>query len=164
MNKRTKISLVSLAVVGTILGGTASSCAGESKEDTLRNEQQAQKAQGDTLEKRNLEEKRRREENPNAIGYVYLLSFGKPVGYYIIKGKLSSNGSQRTPEQDIHWTCKTNHGCQPVVVDGAQDDGSYGDPDPGIFFFTTEGVKVVTDLDYIQSDQPLSIDVPRLVK
>jgi hypothetical protein len=51
----------------------------------------------------------------------------------------------------------------PVVVDGPQDDGSYGSGDPGIFFFLTNGTKVVTSLDYIQTDQPIpGITAPKL--
>lgn len=144
--------------LGLLLSVTACS----SGDDKARNEIQAKKATGDTLEKRNLREKFKREENPNAIGYVYLMNFGQIVGFYAIKGKVSSSGSQATPEDEIHWTCRSSHGCQPVIVDGPQDDGSYGTEDPGIFFFTTEDVKVVTSLDYIHSDQPLPIDVPRL--
>jgi len=88
------------------------------------------------------------------------------AGYYVTKGKISSSGSQATPEQDIHWTCGGTagyYGCQPVVVDGPQDDGSYGAGDPGIFFFLTNGTKVVTSLDYIQTDQPIpGIAAPKL--
>lgn len=160
MTRTWKITLASLAAVGVIVG-TASGCS--SGDDKARRELTAQKATGNTLEKQNLEEKRRREENPNAIGYVYLVSFGKPFGYYVTKGKISSNGSQRTPSDDVIWTCDGGH-CDHMVVQGPQDDGSYGEPDPGVFFFTTDGTKVVTDLDYIHSDQPLAIDVPRLDK
>jgi outer membrane murein-binding lipoprotein Lpp len=146
-----------VAVAAFLLAG----CTTPSKDDKARDELQAQKATGNTLEKQNLTEKRKREENPNAIGYVYLVSFGKPFGYYVTKGKISANGSQLTPTDDVIWTCRSGS-CSPVTVDGPQDDGSYGDKDPGIFFFTADGTKVVTDLDYIHSDQPLAIDVPRL--
>jgi hypothetical protein len=140
-------------------------CSSQTAEEKARDQQQqaAASAPGvDTLEIKNLKEKKRREENANAIGYVYLVSFGKVLGYYVTKGKVSSNGSQAGPEQDIVWTCKSNNGCSPVVVDSAQDDGSFGTGDPGIFFFTAEGVKVVSDLDYMQSDQPLPFNVPKL--
>lgn len=52
---------------------------------------------------------------------------------------------------------------QTLSGDSAKDDGTYGNGDPGIFFFfTTDGIMVETDLNYIQTDAPLSIDVPRL--
>lgn len=161
MNTGTKRGVAALAAVLVLF---TAGCTGTTDEEEARNKAQAQKATGQTLEKQNLEEKRKREEDPNAVGYVYLMSFGKIIGYYVTKGKISSNGSQATPEDEILWTCKSNHGCQPVVVDGPQDDGSYGVGDPGIFFFTTSGVKVVTDLDYIHTDKPLAIEVPLLVK
>ena len=43
-----------------------------------------------------------------------------------------------------------------------KDDGTYGAGDPGNFFFTTDGVMVETSLDYIISNEPIAIDVPRL--
>jgi hypothetical protein len=153
---------VALAAALALVLLTGGSCGKGSADDRAREKVQATKATGPTLEKTNLEEKRRRENNPDAVGYLYLMNFGQVVGYYVTKGKVSSNGSQATPEQDIHWTCRSGSGCSPVVVDGPQDDGSYGQSDPGIFFFTSEGTKVVTSLDYIQSDQPLPINAPRL--
>lgn len=113
----------------------------------------------ESLELNNLKEKRDREDNPDAIRYLYVMSFGEIVGYYVTQGKVSSNGSQIAPEQDL---IKAVSGAsERYVLDSAQDDGSYGSGDPGIFFFTTDGVMVVTSLDYIQSDEPLPIDVPR---
>lgn len=112
-----------------------------------------------SLEVTNLKEKLARENQANQIRYLYLMSFGKIIGYYVTKGKISSNGSQVAPEQEI--ICRySGDSCQ--AVDSSQDDGSYGQGDPGIFFFTTDGTMVVTSLDYIQSDTPLKIDVPRL--
>lgn len=153
------------ACVGVIMLGALVGCSAPSPEDIARDKQQAEKAQGDTLEKRNLEEKRKREENPDTTRYLYLYSFGQPMGYYITKGKISSSGSQRTPEQDIHWTCKTNYTCTPVVVDGPKDDGSYGQGDPGIFGFLASGQMFETSFDYIISDAPITtVNVPLLGK
>lgn len=125
---------------------------------------QAQKEvtlKGPSLEKENLKEKLRRENNPTAVRYVYLVSFAQPIGYYVIKGKVSSSGSQQAPEDDIVHPCS---GCDRVVVDSAQDDGTYGTGDPGIFFFLANGTLVSTTLDYIESDQPLPLEVPNLGK
>lgn len=148
-------------IVGLVAVVSLGACTSGSEEDRTRGALQAQKAVGPTLEKTNLAAKREREENPDAIGYVYLYAFNTPVGYYITKGKVSSSGSQSTPEQDIHWTCRDHHGCQPVVVDGPQDDGSYGGHDTGIFFFLADGTKIVTGLEYIHSDRPIpALNVP----
>jgi hypothetical protein len=155
-------------VIGVLLSAALvlAGCDNQTADDKARDTLQAQKATGPTLEKTNLEEKRKREENPDAIGYLYVMSFGQIKGYYVTRGKISSNGSQATPEQDVHWTCGGTtgyYGCQPVVVDGPQDDGSYGNGDPGIFFFLADGTKIVTNLDYIQSDRPIpTIDAPKL--
>lgn len=161
MEKKHKAA--AFAGLALVLG--LSACTTPTAEEVKRDEVQAQKAQGETLEKKNLELKRQREEDPNATRYLYLYSFGQPMGYYITKGKISSSGSQRTPEQDNMWTCKSNHGCQPIVVDGAKDDGSYGAGDPGIFFFLANGQMVETTFDYIISDAPLqAVNVPLLGK
>lgn len=140
-------------------------CTGQTAEEKARNEVQSQKAQGDTLEKKNLELKRQREEDPNAVRYLYLSSFGQDKGYYITKGKISSSGSQRTPEQDNMWTCRANTSsdCAAIVVDGAKDDGSYGSGDPGIFFFLAGGQMVETNYDFLISDKPITaVNVPLL--
>lgn len=126
---------------------------------TAREEAQAKSQIVNSLEKQNLEKKRDREENPDAVRYLYLMNFGQIVGYYVTKGKISSNGSQVGPETEVLRQLSGN-----PVVDSAKDDGTYGTGDPGVFFFTTDDVMVETSLDYIQSDQPLAIDVPRLRK
>lgn len=152
-----------MGAVAVMVFAGASSC-GPTAEETARNEVQSQKAQGETLEKKNLEEKRKREENPSAVRYLYLYSFGQPMGYWITKGKISSSGSQRTPEQDNMWTCRGSSGdCAAIVVDGAQDDGSYGAGDPGIFFFLADGTMIETSFDYLLADKPISgVNVPLL--
>lgn len=116
----------------------------------------------DSLERRNLRERLLRDNKPNAIRYVYLLSFAEPLGYYTIKGKVSSTQSQMTTDQLIVRP-KCSSGCTiRHVVNAPSDDGSYGENEPGVFFFTTSGVMVTTSLDYVVSDQPLPLDVPEL--
>lgn len=116
----------------------------------------------DSLERRNIRERLLRTNDPNKIGYVYLLSFSKPLGYYVIKGKVTSTQSQMTTENLVVDRCGSST-C-PVVVNGPGDDGSYGANEPGIYFFTTEGAMVTTSLDYVYSDQPIPFDVPKLNK
>lgn len=163
-NIRGVAAALSITIAAVFLGGCTHDPRTQEEKD--RDVLQNQKATGRTLEKANLEEKRQREENPNAIGYIYLMNFGQVTGYYVIKGKVSSNGSQATPEQQIIQSCGGSTGyynCGPVVVDGPQDDGSYGQGDPGIFFFLADGTKVVTSLDYIQTDRPIpALNVPKL--
>lgn len=160
MKNSRKLTIAICALIAAPL--LMANACGPTAEETARNQVQSQKATGDTLEKKNLEEKRKREENPDSIRYLYLYSYGQPMGYYITKGKVSSNGSQRTPEQDNMWTCRASE-CAAIVVDGAQDDGSYGGAEPGVFFFLADGTMVVTTFDYVQTDRPIvGVNVPLL--
>lgn len=116
-----------------------------------------------SLERRNLAERLKRTDNPSAIGYVYLLSFGKPIGFYAVRGKVSNPDSQLTTDQTIQTNChNSSTACSDTAVNAPGDDGSYGPNERGIFFFTTEGVMVTTSLDYVWSDNPLPLNVPRL--
>ena len=128
-----------------------------------RKQKQNQTTLTSSLGIENQKERLQREEDPNAIRYVYLLAKldGSVLGYYTIQGKVSAAGTQLAPEQEIILPCS---GCDRQVVDSAKDDGTYGDSDSGSFSFTTEGVLIETTLDYIQSDAPVAFygDVPKL--
>lgn len=119
---------------------------------------------GGFLERRQQVEHLKRNSNPNRIGYVYLLNYGKIVGYYVVKGKLSSTQSQLTNTNQT-WDC--GDGCE-NTVDSIGDDGSFGineGGDRGVFFYTPNGTEVTTVTDWIYSDKPLAIDnVPQLAK
>jgi hypothetical protein len=152
------ISAIALSA-GLVL--TATACT-ENKGHARDQAQAAAKREGESLEITNLKKKRDREENPDTTRYLYEFAFGSnvPVGYYVTVGKISSNSSQIGPELEL-----ANNGYRDSsVLDSAKDDGSYGDGDPGIFFFTADGTMVETTLDYIQSDQPLALNVPQLYK
>lgn len=149
--------LATVGVLGALTIGGLAACSPVSDEYTERKEAQGASQITNSLEKHNLEKKRDKEEDPNAIRYVYLMNYGNITGYYVIEGKVSSSGSQIGPEQEIikRWS-------DGYVLDSAQDDGTYGDGDPGVFFFTTDGMMVETSLDYVISDRPMTLDVPRL--
>jgi hypothetical protein len=150
-----KKSIIAAVVAGAVVLGL-SGCYDTSEYDKRKADQDSITLDN-SLEKTNLKEKLERENDPNAIRYVYVMNFGQIVGYYVTKGKISSNGSQLAPEQEVIKRYSDGY-----VLDSAQDDGTFGAGDPGIFFFTSDGVMVVTSLDYIQTDSPLTIDVPRL--
>lgn len=161
MNATKKMATV-LTVGALALGASACSSNDDDKFAEREKQQTAKRdTTRDTLEKQNLKERMRRQERPTALGYVYLVNFGKPFGYYAIKGKVSAAGSQLTPENDVIRDAG-QYGGGNVVTDGPQDDGTYGSGDPGIFFFTTDGVMVETSMDYIYSDKAMAIDVPLL--
>jgi hypothetical protein len=153
---------ISAVAVAGLLVFSATACSPKSAELKEREQLQAKSSKKDSLELRNLAAKRDLEENPDTTRYVYIMNFGQIVGYYTAKGKISSSGSQIAPEQDLIKTCEN---CSDrFILDSAKDDGSYGESDPGIFFWTTEGTMVETSLDYIVSTNPISLDVPRLNK
>lgn len=119
----------------------------------------------DSQERRNLRERLLRQNDPNHTSYVYILSFAQPLGYYVIKGKVSSTESQMTTDQLQVDACNRAGEDCPNAVDAPGDDGSYGPNEKGIFFFTTAGVMVQTSMDYVVSDQPIpfgKLDVPKL--
>ena len=150
--------IITAAATLALVAGLGACTSDEYRE---REEVQAAKKSAATtsLDKKNLERKAKIEDKPSQVGYVYLMSFAKPIGYYVVEGKVSSSGGQLTPEQDI--ICRsTAESCQ--AVDGPFDDGTYGEREPGIFFFTADGVMVHTSLDYIYSTDPLPVDVPKL--
>ena len=157
MNKPTKIigAIVGAAIVVASLSGCLTKSEQFEERETLQ-----EQSRDDSLELKNLQEKVSREDDATALRYVYLINYGTIFGYYSTEGKISSSASQIAPEQEFVKVYESS--TEYYIIDSTKDDGSYGPGDPGIFFFTTEGVMVETSLDYIISDAPLPIDVPRL--
>ena len=85
------------------------------------------------------------------LGYVVLMLEGVGVvGNYVIDGKVSSLNSFLTPDSEYYEysageTSKKNNWLADV-------DGSYGENDNGIFFFTTDGKYIEWTGTYIYSD------------
>lgn len=118
----------------------------------------------DSLERRNLSERLLRNNDPDRIGYVYFVQFGKFLGYWTIKGKVSSTQSQMTTGElqvDIPGDGSNAKG---AIVTAPSDDGSYGENEKGVFFFTTEGAMVQLPEDaYVYTDQPVNLgSIPEL--
>ena len=95
------------------------------------------------------------------LGYVVLMLEGVGVvGNYVIDGKVSSLNSFLTPDSEYDEysageTSKKNNWLADV-------DGSYGENDNGIFFFTTDGKYIEWTGTYIYSDIPYIVDDPIL--
>lgn len=89
------------------------------------------------------------------LGYIVLFTeSGAIVGNFIVDGKVSSLNSYLTP--DTEYPCKdsTENSWLPDV------DGSYGENDAGIFFFTPDGKYIEWTGIYLYSDIPFIVDNP----
>lgn len=111
------------------------------------------------LERKTVAKWTDRWDKPSVVCYVYLISQGQFIGYYISDGKPVSTQSYLIPEDKIEYSGSS-------VVRQAQDiDGTYGSNNPGIRFFTASGIAVEyggTNFSYLYSDSKLQINVPCL--
>lgn len=88
------------------------------------------------------------------LGYVILLTeSGSVVGKFAVDGKVSSLNSFLTPDSEYYSTSTTNKWLADV-------DGSYGENDNGIFFFTPDGKYVEWSGIYLYSDIPFVVEAP----
>lgn len=94
------------------------------------------------------------------LGYIALFTDnGLSVGKFIVDGKVSSLNSFLTP--DSEWY-EQEYWSDGDSMNGANDwladvDGSYGENDNGIFFFTPDGKYVEWTGTYLYSDIPFEI-------
>lgn len=97
------------------------------------------------------------------LGYIALFTDnGAVVGKFIVDGKVSSLNSYLTPDSEWYEQKYWSDGDS---YDGANDwladvDGSYGENDNGIFFFTPDGKYVEWTGTYLYSDIPFEINDP----
>jgi hypothetical protein len=115
----------------------------------------------DSLERSNIVEHLKRNNQPDRTRYIYLLAdTGGVYAYYVIKGKVTSTGAQLTPTDDIVDACNADF-C-PQVVQGPTDDGSFGGDEGGIYFFTDTGVEIQWNGRWLLTDAPMEIKTPAL--
>lgn len=89
------------------------------------------------------------------LGYVILLSdSGAVVCKFTVEGKVSSLNSYLTPDSEYPSYDSTAN------VWLADIDGSYGENDSGIFFFTPDGKYIEWSGKYLYSDIPFKINNP----
>ena len=97
------------------------------------------------------------------LGYIVLFTeSGAVVGSFIVDGKVSSLNSFLTP--DSEWY-EQEYWSDGDSYDGANDwladvDGSYGENDNGIFFFTPDGKYIEWTGTYLYSDIPMVVNDP----
>lgn len=99
------------------------------------------------------------------LGYILLLTdAGAPIGRFVVDGKVSSLNSFLTPDSEFYEQEFGSNGYS--IGDGndwlADVDGSYGQNDNGIFFFTPDGNYWEWTGTYLYSDVPFEIDNPIL--
>ena len=95
------------------------------------------------------------------LGYIVLFTeSGAVVGSFIVDGKVSSLNSFLTPDSEfyeIHSSENSSHHLNEWLADV---DGSYGQNDNGIFFFTPDGKYIEWTGTYLYSDIPMTVDDP----
>ena len=96
------------------------------------------------------------------LGYIVLFTeSGGVVGKFTVDGKVSSLNSFLTPDSEYYEIYSGNSNTR--YNDWLADvDGSYGENDAGIFFFTIDGKYVEWDGTYLYSDIPFNIDAPMI--
>lgn len=112
-----------------------------------------------SLERKNLVRRLERLNKEDAISYVYLVSYGKVMAFYTVRGKISSLNSLLTTPEQIVKRYIGGHS-EGFVLTSPDFDGSYGKNAEGVFFFTTEGVYVEWQGEYLWADQPLKLSQP----
>lgn len=94
------------------------------------------------------------------LGYIVLFTeSGAVVGSFVVDGKVSSLNSFLTPDSEYYEADMSLAGNQRNEW-LADVDGSYGENDNGIFFFTTDGKYIEWTGIYLYSDIPFSVDNP----
>lgn len=93
------------------------------------------------------------------LGYIVMFNGGVVFGRYVVDGKVSSLNSYLTPDSEYY---DEGHGTSYYNDWLADVDGSYGENDNGIFFFTPDGKYIEWTGDYLYSDIPFEVSDPIL--
>ena len=99
------------------------------------------------------------------LGYIVLFTeSGSIINQFVVDGKVSSLNSYLSPDSEWYeqeyWSDGDSYrGANDWLADV---DGSYGENDNGIFFFTPDGKYIEWTGTYLYSDIPFIIDDPVL--
>ena len=92
------------------------------------------------------------------LGYIVLFSdSGAVVGRYVVDGKVTSLNSYLSPDSEYYEISSEYTRYNGWLADV---DGSYGENDSGIFFFTTDGNYFEWTGTYLYTDVPVQVDDP----
>lgn len=107
------------------------------------------------------------------LGYIALfLENGSCAGRFIVDGKVTSLNSYLTPDSEFFEKNTDYRSGNTETAKSVYDfsnkwladvDGSYGENDKGIFFFTTDGKYVEWTGTYLYSDIPFEIQNPVVI-
>ena len=93
------------------------------------------------------------------LGYIVLFTeSGAVVGSFVVDGKVSSLNSFLTPDSEYYEYSAGEYSTKNNWL--ADVDGSYGENDNGIFFFTPAGQYLEWTGTYLYSDIPFIVDDP----
>ncbi len=95
------------------------------------------------------------------LGYIVLFTeSGSVIGSFVVDGKVSSLNSYLTPDSEYYEYSGGEYSAKNCWISDV--DGSYGENDNGIFFFTTDGKYIEWTGTYLYSDIPFIVDDPIL--
>lgn len=104
------------------------------------------------------------------LGYIVLFTeSGSVIGRFVVDGKVSSLNSFLTPDSEYYeknTSYRSSNTATSYSVDDysnkwlADVDGSYGENDIGIFFFTPDGKYIEWTGIYLYSDIPFEVSDP----
>lgn len=103
------------------------------------------------------------------LGYIVLFTeSGSIIGSFVVDGKVSSLNSYLSPDSEAYEIGGESTDSK-IYNNGTEEndwlsdvDGSYGENDNGIFFFTTDGKYIEWTGTYLYSDIPFIVDEPVL--
>lgn len=128
-------------------------------------------ANGNTVEQKQISKRLLNDNKPGTIKHLYVVSpySGQTILYSTVDGKVTSSGKRLQPKT-VNGNGFNNSGFDNYIVIGGkkfttdeviQDDGTFGDSDPYIFWFDVRGVyhqHFMTGGQIIHvSDQPLNV-------
>lgn len=93
------------------------------------------------------------------LGYIVLFAGNTTVGRFVVDGKVSSLNSYLSPDSE-YFELVSGTSIELYNQWLADVDGSYGENDNGIFFFTPDGKYIEWTGEYLYSDIPFEIDNP----
>lgn len=184
MKKKTVILAIMLAVslfflsgctglIDTSSGGTSQDTASQARvADTLASNQKTPTDIDYSLERYNLIRRaywvNGHKERANALicpvekpfGYIVLFAGNTIVNRFVVDGKVSSLNSFLTPSQVDTVYGGGSAGYTTVTTETADVDGSYGENDKGIFFFTPDGNYFEWTGTYLYTDIPIEVSNP----